>query len=368
MKKAVIVGGGFTGCTMARLLRNKGFDVTLVEGSDGLGGGCRTFFYHGHPYTIGPHHLIIDKEDREAYGHFDRIVPLRRLSHHVLSYGWNDDRFYSYPPHLDEVPLMPERERILREVEARDPGAEVRKFEEYWVNSIGPTLYDKFVNHYSKKMWRIDDNRAIDEFPVLKKKIPLRTERCDYFEDTKIIAYPVAPDGYNRYFDFCTEGCRVILNTRVDRFDLDRKGVLADGEWIRGDLLVSTTSLDRLLDCTYGELKYMGRDFLKLILPVERITPEPYYFLYYAGDEPYTRVVEYKLLTGHKAPDTMIGIEFPSDRNRMYPYPMKSETDKARRYLDALPDGVFSLGRLGQYRYLDMYVILKDALRLVSEL
>ncbi len=369
MKKAVVVGGGFTGCTVGFLLKQKGFDVTIIEGRRELGGGCRTFFYHGHPYTYGPHHLIIDAGDVSAWNYFNDFLPHRKIEHHVLTYASQDKRFYTYPPHVDEVEQMTDRDKITNEIKNTGTKKDIHNFEEYWINAIGNTLYDKFVNSYSKKMWQIDDNRELDEIPkVLKKTTPLRTATKEYFEGEKEVAYPLAVDGYNSYFDKCVSGCNVLREKYVEKFDLGKKGVYVDGRWICGDLLISTTSVDMLFDYQFGELKFIGRDFLKIILPIERITPKPYYFLYYAGDEPYTRIFEYKLLTGYKSPDTLIGIEMPSFKNKMYPYPIKSEIEKAKRYFDILPDDVYSMGRMGRYRYLDMYSILKEGMELVRNL
>ena len=92
-----------------------------------------------------------------------------------------------------------------------------------------------------------------------------------------------------------------MLNTAPERIDPIKKEVLISGEKMSCDVLVSTVSPDMLFDFQYGELPYMGRDFMKLILPIERVTPEPYYFIHYANDEPFTRVFEYKLLTRHKS-------------------------------------------------------------------
>lgn len=366
MKKAVIVGGGFTGCTIGYLLKQKGFDVTIIEGSSLLGGGCRTHFYHGHPYTFGPHHLIVDVNDVKAWDYFNKFLPHRKLEHHVMTYVSQVNRFYTYPPHIDEVNEMPDKNKIFEEIKNTGTRTNVNDFEDYWINAIGDTLYNKFVKEYSKKMWQIEDNRSLDEVPsVLKKKTPLRTGTKEYFEGEKIIGYPLALDGYNSYFDKCVEGCNVIFNTYVDKFDLNKKGVFIDNKWIYGDILITTTSVDMLFDYQYGELKFIGRDFLKIILPIEKITPDPYYFLYYAGDEPYTRIFEYKLLTGYKSSDTLIGIEFPSFKNKLYPYPIKSEVEKAQKYFDSLPDNVFTLGRMGKYRYLDMYTILKDCMEMI---
>lgn len=58
MKKALIIGAGISGCTTAMLLRDKGWSVTIIEKENFIGGGCRTFFYAGHPYTYGPKHFL----------------------------------------------------------------------------------------------------------------------------------------------------------------------------------------------------------------------------------------------------------------------------------------------------------------------
>ncbi|MBF0458462.1 MAG: NAD(P)-binding protein [Nitrospirae bacterium] len=366
MAKAVIVGGGFAGCTAACMLKEKHFDVTVIEASGVLGGGCRTYFYHGHPYTFGPHHLLINIEDTNVYDYFSKFLTLRELRHHCLTYVSEDDRFYTYPIHADEIKEMPDKDIIYGEIEKGRNAGTPENFEQYWINSVGNTLYDKFINTYSKKMWQIKNNKMIDEFAFSPKGLPLKEGSKQCFEGKKIVAYPVELDGFNSYFDRCVEGCKVLLNSPVTRFDIDQRGVIVNDELIRGDILINTASIDQVFDYMYGELKYIGRALLKVILPVERVTPEPYYFIHYAGDEPYTRIVEYKLLTGYQSPDTLIGIEFPSTENKLYPYPLKSEIEKAKRYIGQLPQNVYTLGRLGKYHYDNMDIIVKDCMELMK--
>lgn len=368
MKKALIAGGGFAGCTAAYMLKQKGFDVTVIEGSDGLGGGCRTFFYHGHPYTYGPHHLLVNVDEMYVWDYFSRFLTLREIKHHCMTYVSSDSRFYTYPIHKDEIDEMPDRETIYRELNNGGNVAASKDFEEYWTDSVGETLYNKFINTYSKKMWQIKNNKMIDEFGFSPKGVALKSGSKQCFEGQKVIAYPVEIDGYNSYFDRCVEGCTVVYNTYVDTFDLDRRRLLVNDEWISGDIIVNTASIDHVFNYMYGELKYIGRDFLKIILPIEQVTPEPYHFIHYAGDEPYTRVFEYKLLTGYKSPDTLIGVEFPSFNNKLYPYPVKSEIEKAGKYLNALPENVFSIGRMGKYHYDNMDIIVKDCMELMKKL
>lgn len=369
MKKAIVVGGGFTGCTMAMFLKQKGFEVTIYEASSLLGGGCRTYFYRGHPYTFGPHHLIIKTEDQEAWDFFDSFTPLRKLDHHVITFPSGGEQFYNYPPIYSDIETMPNSEQIKSELNARDLTKAPNNLEEYWEGSVGSTLYGMFVKEYSKKMWKIKNNIELDQDIAFSlKKEPVRSGVKEYFEGAKVIGYPVNIDGYNSYFEKAVSGCKVVFNANIEGFDVSKKSVFVNGEWDSADIMISTTTPDKLFDYQYGELKYIGRDFMKIILPIERITPEPHYFMYYAGDEPYTRIVEYKLLTGYESKDTMIGIEIPSFSNKLYPYPTKAEVERASRYFSELPDGVLSMGRLGAYKYKDMYEILKDCQQAIKEI
>jgi len=368
-KKAIVIGGGFSGCCSAYMLEKKGYEVEIYEATDRLGGGLRTEFYKGHPYTFGPHHLILKSDDTEAYNFFNNFTPLRKIEHYVLTLPNGENTFFNYPPLESDIENMSKKEQIKEELANRNLNIRPKNLEEYWQNSVGNTLYSMFVKEYSKKMWSIKNNQELDQdISFSLKKEPVRKKLNEYFEGEKTIYYPIALNGYNDMFDEMTKKCKLYLNTPITKFDIQNKKIYVNNEWKSADIIISTISPDILFDYKYGELKYKGRDFLKIILPIEKITPEPYYFLYYAGDEPYTRIVEYKLLTGYKSKDTLIGIEFPSDNNKLYPYPTKAEVDRANRYFAELPKGVFSIGRLGSYKYKDMYAIYKDCIEIMKEI
>ena len=79
------------------------------------------------------------------------------------------------------------------------------------------------------------------------------------------------------------------------------------------------------------------------------------YFIYYPNPETQiTRLVEYKQFTQYKSPNSLVVIEIPSTKNKLYPMLIQSEVDKAQKYTDSLPDNVFSVGRMGTYRYIDI--------------
>jgi UDP-galactopyranose mutase len=370
MKKAIIIGGGYAGCTMSLLLKEAGFEVTLIEKSSQLGGGCRTHFYHGHPYTFGPRHLNVDVTFENVWEFLNKHFDLKILKHRAMTFPSNDEKFFSYPPVVPQIEGMKHKDQILKELDQRNLYHKASNFEDYWENAIGRTLYEGFVKSYSEKMWGIKDNKELlfntDQLPV-HANVP-RKEDGDYFDGKQHCAYPKNMDAYNPYFDKCGEGCNLLMNTTAEAFNIPEKKVKVNGEWLEADVIVSTLSIDLLFDYQYGELKYKGRDFIKLILPTERVTPDPYYFMYYAGDEPYTRVFEYKLLTGYKSPNTLLGMEIPSDKNKLYPFPIAEEVEKYKKYKALLPDDVYSIGRMGTYQYMDMARIIKQCLELKEQI
>ena len=368
MKRAVIIGAGFAGCTPALLLRQHGWAVTIIEKTGCVGGGVRTFFHGGHPYTYGPRHFLSPYP--EAYEFLTKYVPMRPLKKVNYTYIERDQQFYTYPIHEDDIDQMPEAEQVRRELAARPTAATPNNFEEFWIYRVGPTLFEKYVKHYNQKAWMLHSNTDMDVgFEATVKAKPLESgERHEYKEWYN--CYPTPRDGYNRFFDIALEGCEVLLNTTIVGYDLTRCVVnLKDGTTVQGDILISTVSPDELMDYQYGELKYVGRDFIKVVLPIERIFPDDVYFIYYPNaNDVQTRVVEYKKFTLHTSPHTLLGVEIPSLRNKLYPTMIRAEVEKAQRYLDALPDHVFSVGRMGTYRYVDIDDIILQSLQLVKTL
>ncbi|MQF67093.1 UDP-galactopyranose mutase [SAR202 cluster bacterium AD-802-F09_MRT_200m] len=367
MKTATVVGAGVSGCTWAHVLAKKGWQVTMIESLPFVGGGCKTFQYGGHPYTFGPRHLFTPFE--RVFDFLKERLPLRNLEHYLLTYVEGDGEFYSYPIHADDLPLMPDNDQINQEMAERPDPATACNFEEYWVYSVGQTLYEKFVKGYSEKMWQVESNTALTDFKFDGKGVALRTGTKQVRPDYSV-AYPYDIRGWDPYFELCAEtpGVTLKLNTRAEEFDVDKPAVKVAGEWIESDILVTSVSPDILFKFEYGRLEYIGRDFQKLVLPIEQVIPDPIYFLHYPNDEVFTRVVEYKKLTGHQSPSTLLGIEIPSTSNKLYPYPVKEQQDLADRYLNELSDNVFSVGRMGNYRYLDIGSSIEEALNRTADL
>jgi UDP-galactopyranose mutase len=370
MKKALIIGGGFAGCAAAhqlKLLKNH-WDVTLVESASHLGAGVKTQWYGGHPYTFGPRHFLT--RDESLFNFLNKYVPMRRLKHIFQSYIESDSAFYNFPLHMDDVKIMPDYQKIQSELDNLDSkNIKVQNMEELWLASVGPTLYEKFAKHYNEKMWMVDSTSEIDmgfaEFA--SKGSILQNGPKEAFHDV-ITAYPYSPSGYDPYFNIATDGCNVLLNTKIEEYEIEKKRVKIAGEWQTYDIIVNTISLDQLFNDIYGKLKFVGLDFYPIVLPVKQLLPDDVFFLYYSGREPHKRIVEYKKFTQHSSDHTLIGLEVPSMNGKHYPLPIKKLYDVQEKYEKLLPDNVFSIGRAGSYKYIDIDDCISQAMSMANSL
>ena len=370
MKKALVIGSGFSGCMFSMMLREKGWEGTVIEKAPVFGGGVRTFYHGGHPFTYGPRHFIGPEENMPALEFLEKYVPMRHIDKMNLSYQEKDDLFVSYPTHEDDIDKLSDGKKIREELAALPEETKATNFEEFWIGRVGETLYERFNKYYNMKAWQIDDNREMDYgFEATVKLKPLETGSRYEFHTGFLNAYPTAPDGYNKFFDVALDGCEVLLDTEVVDFDLDKCSVhLKNGETLSGDLMISTISPDILFDSCWGELAYVGRDFFKIVLPIEQALPDDVFFLYYPNaSEQQTRVTEFKKFTQHQSPNTLITLEVPSMKNKLYPTMIKKQVDLAQKYMDALPDNIHSVGRMGTYRYVDMDDIILQGLEFRKE-
>lgn len=348
-KKAVILGAGFAGTTCAHLLMKEGWECTVIERDSSPGGGCKTLYFGGHPYQNGPR--VYYGYSKKIFEWVNKFVHLNPLDFELWSYVESEKQFFSYPIHADDLPRMSKFEQIKKELEQRDMSKTYFNFEEYWTGNVGKTLYDMFVNTYSKKMWGLESNVSLDTFGWSAKDNPINTGSKIAYKGS-FLAFPPGTEGYNPYFEKTLEGSKVIYGQNITRFDLKNRTVfLEDGTRVKGDVVISTIPIEELCEGRLGELPYMGRKFIPFVLPTKEVTPGNVRFLHYTGSEPYTRIVEYKKLTQYEADDTLLVMELPCKEGKLYPFMIKKYLDRAKEYQMTLPDGIYSTGRLGTYKY-----------------
>ena len=343
MPRATVLGGGFAGCTVAGLLARDGWDVQLWEKEPNLGGGCRTFWHAGHPFTYGPR--LYYGYSKAVFDWVDSIVPLRRFPFELKTLANEpvdeDRKFWTYPPHELDLGDYPRAAAIAKELTERDNTKEPQDFDEYYLQKIGPTLYDMFTEHYSKRMWMVESNKVFDIFKWSAKDKPIESGTREAYKGS-FLGYPIEETGYNRYFDEMTNGVEVRTGGTIGW----------GGGPFGADVLISTIPIDELCGHKFGELPYIGREFELLVLPCKEVFPGEVRFCHYAGkDDTFTRATEFKKITGHQSDSTLLVLEKPSHSNKLYPYIQKNTVALAQRYLASLPENVHSIGRLGLYKY-----------------
>jgi UDP-galactopyranose mutase len=381
MKKALIIGGGIGGCVSALELSKRGWDVLIAEGSNALGGGLRTITRGGHPCTFGPRHFLTQNEN--VFKYLNDLVPLRLCAEHEFySYVSQDKNFYSYPIHFDDIPRMPDQLIINSELNDLDKNfrdqeyklttgvdsslLNVKNYRDFWLKSVGTTLYTKFIQDYTRKMWMLDDETIIDDFTWSPKGVAIKKgPRAGW--DSAISAYPIASDGYNKIFDITADTVQIKYQTNVEIDDPLKQTAFLNGQVFKYDSIINTVPLDTLFGNCFGVLKFIGRDLEYLVLPVPQALPDNVYFAYYCGDEKYTRITEYKKFTKHISGQTLISIEYPSNNGRYYPLPVQSEKNKFQKYNSLLGDNFKTIGRSGlfNYRY-DIDDVIEQALQAVD--
>ena len=196
MKKILIIGGGFAGCSSAEILSKlPNTKITLIEKSKTLGAGVRTYFNGGHPFTFGPRHFLTTK--KEAYNYLKKFLKLRNVNYHqFISYVRQDDNFYNYPLNTKDLERMPDKKKIKNEIKLAKNVAQSKNLEEFWIRSVGKTLFNKTIKEYNKKMWQVNSCKEIDSFKWSPKGYTIKKGSQAAFDD-RISMYPTEKDGYN---------------------------------------------------------------------------------------------------------------------------------------------------------------------------
>lgn len=356
----LIVGAGFAGSVLAeRLARDAGKRVLLCDKRPHVGGNAYDYYDEEgllvHRY--GPH--IFHTSSREVFEYLSGFTAWRPYQHRVLASV--DGQLVPIPINLDTVNRLYglsltsfQLEEFFRSVAEKVP--EVRTSEDVVVSRVGRELYEKFFRGYTRKQWGLDPSELDASVTA---RIPTRTSRDDrYFTDT----YQVMPrHGYTRMFErmLAHPGIKVMLNT--------------DYREIRGTIpfreMIYTGPVDVFFDSCFGKLPYRSLEFQHMT--VNRPTFQPVGTVNYPNENPYTRVTEFKYLTGQEHKKTSLVYEFPrAEGEPYYPIPRPENTVLYRKY-QALAEeqkNVHFVGRLATYKYYNMDQVVAQALTLYKKL
>jgi UDP-galactopyranose mutase len=350
----LIVGAGFAGSVLAeRLAADAGKKVLVVDKRPHIGGNAYDEYNDDgilvHRY--GPH--IFHTNSREVWDYLGRFTAWRPYEHRVRASV--DGMLLPIPINLDTLNQLYGLSLTSLQVDdffrsVAEPREVVRTSEDAVVGRVGRDLYDKFFRNYTRKQWGMD---ASELDAAVAARVPARTSRDDrYFTDT----YQAMPlHGYTRMFQnlLAHPDIKVMLNTDYREVE----GLIPYRE------VVFTGPVDEYFNFCYGKLPYRSLRFRHETVGREVFQPAP--VVNYPNEHPYTRVTEFKYLTGQEHPKTSVVYEYPcDDGDPYYPVPRPENAELYRKYkaLAEAAEGVWFVGRLATYRYYNMDQVVAQAL------
>ena len=356
----LIVGAGFAGSVLAeRLATRSNKKVLIIDKRSHIAGNAYDHYNEEgilvHKY--GPH--IFHTNSKDVFDYLSQFTEWRSYEHRVLASV--DGQLVPMPINLDTINQLYglnltsfQLEEFFESVAEQVPV--VKTSEDVVVSKVGRELYEKFFKNYTRKQWGMDPSE-LDK--SVTSRVPTRTNRDNrYFTDT-FQAMPL--HGYTKMFEnmLAHPNIKVMLNT-------DYKEII---NMIPFKEMIFTGPVDEYFDYKFGKLPYRSLEFKHETLNTETFLPTA--VVNYPNEQAYTRVTEFKYLTGQKHAKTSVVYEFPqAEGDPYYPVPRPENAELYTQYkklADQTP-GVHFVGRLATYKYYNMDQVVAQALTLYKKL
>lgn len=350
----LIVGAGFAGATLAeRIATQRNEKVLVVDRRPHIGGNAYDRYNDDglliHEY--GPH--IFHTNSAAIFDHLSTFTEWRSYEHRVL--GMVDAQLVPIPINLDTVNKLYNLQLTSDELPAwfaarAEQVEPIRTSEDVVVSVVGRELYEKFFQGYTRKQWGMDPSE-LDK--SVTARVPTRTNRDDRYFTDEFQAMPKY--GYTRMFEKMLDHPNISVMTQTDFRDIENE--------INYKRLIYSGPIDEYFDFRFGKLPYRSLRFKHETHDVEQKLPTG--TVNYPQTEGYTRVSEYKWMTGQVHPKTAITYEFPSaEGDPYYPIPRPENAELYKKYekLAMSTPNVWFVGRLATYRYYNMDQVTGQAL------
>lgn len=380
----IVVGAGFSGSTIAERIANlSNKKVLIIDKREHIAGNMYDYVDQNgiliHKY--GPHlfHTNLDN----VYEYLSNFTNWFNYEHKVL--GKVKNNLVPIPFNLTSIEKTFDKEKSDRlkkillekfELNKKIPILELKKVDNPEINELAEFIYENVFLYYTMKQW----GQTPDEIdPNVTNRVPVYLSEDDrYFQDK----YQSMPDGgYTKLIEKMLDNQNIDIKLNTDAKDLikikDNK-IYVDNKLYNG-IVIYTGALDELLDYKYGSLPYRSLNF-----DFEEIDKEYYQPVgtvnYPTKEDKFTRITEYKHMTmkNCSSPKTVIMREYPckydkdSDVGNIPYYPIVNDNniELYNKYLNDVNKikGLYLLGRLAQYKYYNMDLVIDEALKLYEKI
>jgi UDP-galactopyranose mutase len=357
----LIVGAGFAGSVLAeRLARTGGKRVVLCDQRPHIAGNAYDHYDAAgilvHKY--GPH--IFHTGCKRIFDYLSRFTAWRPYEHRVLAHV--EGKQLPFPINIDTINglygmnLSSEEEAVAYFASVSDTTLRARTSEAAVVSKVGHDLYQKFFKNYTRKQWGLDPSE-LDA--AVAARVPARTNRDDRYFTDEFQAMPLR--GYTNMFENMLDhpNIKIVLNT-------DYRELLREMNFRE---IVYTGPVDAFFDYRYGKLPYRSLEFKFETHNTEVFQPAA--VINYPNDHEYTRITEFKYLTGQSHPRTSLVYEYPkAEGDPYYPVPRPENALIYSKYKDLAEAtrNVHFVGRLATYRYYNMDQVVGQSLALFDRI
>ena len=352
---ALIVGAGFAGSVLAERLASSGKRVLIADRRPHIAGNAfdRKDEAGVLMHQYGPHIFHTNSDD--IFKYLSRFTAWRPYEHRVLASV--KDKLVPMPINrttlnaLYGAGLKTDADAEAFLASRAEPVERIRNSEDVIVSAIGRELYETFFRGYTRKQWGMDPSE-LDK--SVTSRVPTRVNTDDrYFTDT----YQAMPlYGYTRMFENMLDHDNIRLALGAEYLDVKND--------VRFERLIFSGPVDEYFGHRYGELPYRSLKFRHETLDQEWFQ-QTGTVNYPAEEVPYTRISEYKHLTGQTHGKTSITYEYPAaEGDPYYPIPRPENQALYKKYEAlalATPEVTF-VGRLATYRYYNMDQVVGQAL------
>ena len=381
MYDCIIIGSGIAGAAAARVLaEEQGKKVLVLEKKHHIGGNC----YDGKDeygilvHWYGPH--IFHTSNEEVYEWLSRFTDWYAFGHEVVARV--GDKLLPVPFNLNTLKMVygEEKAAVLEKklvdafgFGARVPILKLREQQDEDLRAIADYVYENVFLRYTMKQWG-QTPEEID--PAVTGRVPVVISYDNRYFGDKYQGMPL--DGFTPMFEKMLDHPNIEVRTNTNAKDAlvisEEEGkVLMDGQEFKGTVIY-TGPVDELFDCRFGRLPYrtLRFDFEHYDQP----DYQGHSVVNYTVSEDYTRITEFKYLTGQKADSTTIVKEYPfaytGAEGEIPYYAIMNEENNAlyQKYADLaaqIPD-FHLLGRLAEYKYYNIDAMAAKAIALARSL